>query len=172
MNPMRPCLRPALAASALCLSFVGTASASPLSGKPPALSKPHQAPTYAVGPPAAIAVVTNKDNGGSVTLPPDTTLVVRLCARMPLQGAWSLLLPPTLPLRLASPRHTDARDEFQFSPHYLPDKTQTFFLRFVYVDPSLPVFSPVATWQLKVIVPPAFVEPAHRASFPVPTFIH
>lgn len=103
--------------------------------------------------------MTDKDNGGSVTLPPETTLIVRLRTVPQTQRTWNLLLPPDLPLRLTSlPRHQSDSDEFAFVPHYLPGRTQTFTLRFVLVDPRQPTLSAVRTWQTKVVVPPAFVE--------------
>jgi len=151
---------------ALSLVVQGAAWAAPPSVNPPARPKPITPPAYALGPPAAIALVTDKDNGGSVTLPPDTTLVVRLHSILPQHNAWNLL-PPNLPLRLNMPPHHDrAGDEFQFSPHYLPGKTQTFLLRFVYADSHLPTLSAARTWHIKVIIPPAFGEP-RQAPLPV-----
>lgn len=157
----------ALVLAAICPCFTGAALASPPSIKPPARPKPNIPPAYALGPPAAIAIETDKDNGGSVTLPPDTTLIVRLRTTLATQNAWNLLLPPNLPLHLNTPpRHTDTGDEFRFLPHYLPGKTQTFFLRFVYVDPRLPAINAAHAWHIKVIVPPSFVEPGHTLSLP------
>ncbi len=148
-----------LPAAALCSSFAGAAFASPPSVKPPVRPKLTTPALYALGPPAAFAIVTDKDNGGSVTLPPDTTLIVLLRSTPQTQSAWNLLLPPNLPLRLTSlPRHQSDSDEFAFAPHYLPGRTQTFTLRFVLVDPRQPTLSAVRTWQTKVVVPPAFVE--------------
>ncbi len=173
MTPVCIRLWPAFAAAALCPIILGAALAAPRAIKPPLRPRPNTPSAYALGPPAALALVTNKDNGGSITLPPDTTLVVRLRTDSPAQSAWNLLLPPSLPLRLAAPpRHDRAVDEFQFFPHYLPGKTQTFFLHFVYGDPDLPAMSGGRTWRIKVVVPPRFVEPSHTPSPSTPSSSH
>ncbi len=162
MKLVHICLCSTLLIGALCSSFMGAARANPSSGKPPARPKPNASPAYALGPPVAIAVVTDKDNGSSVTLPPDTILIVRLRAALPMHTAWNLLLPPDLPLRLSMPPRRDrAIDEFRFAPHYLPGKAQTFFLRFVDVDTQLPATSKPHFWQIHVTIPAAFVETIH-----------
>ena len=242
------CLCSALVPAAMSLLALDVAWAAPPSVKPPTRPKPNTPTAYALGPPAAIALVTNKDNGGRVTLAPDTTLVVRLRTAPATQNFWNLLLPPGLPLRLVAPpvhaadradaaaarqahirlglasparrspaaracpaRADDGRncsvvgmpwesrenacanppqchcrvensrslaatnqtssaaggvDEFRFSPYYLAGKTQTFFLRFVYADPRLPAITGAHAWRIKVVVPPAFVEPGHTLSLP------
>ena len=140
---------------------------------------PAQGPMTLLGPALSLRVVTDRDNGKTFTLPPDTTLVVRLRANRTTGYDWNLLVPSHAPLTLSGPpTYTPDKvapgivgaggvgaggvEEFTFAPHYQPGITQAFYLRLLSLTPFRAGIAGASLFEVHVVLPPQWTPPPPR----------